>query len=304
MTTARGDDATTDTDANGGRADGAPARVGDRDHGGGTVDLPPDRARRLRIGNIVVGLAHAAQVVVILLLTNDFSIPVVETFPQGPPGTPPPAPETVFDVPLGPAVALFLALAAIDHLTVAAPGVHRWYEDRLRQGINPARWIEYSISASLMITLIALLSGVTNLTALIPLFGVNAMMILFGMRMERVNDQASGRALARFAGLEGDGVDWRPYVYGCLAGIVPWIAIGVSLFGAEAESGQVPTFVFGIFFSLFVLFNTFSLNQWLQYRRVGPWRDYVFGEWAYLVFSLVAKTALAWQVFANVLIDG
>ena len=29
------------------------------------------------------------------------------------------------------------------------------------------------------------------------------------------------------------------------------------------------------------------------------WRSYVFGEKAYLVLSLVAKSALAWQIFAG-----
>jgi len=53
--------------------------------------------------------------------------------------------------------------------------------------------------------------------------------------------------------------------------------------------------------SLFVLFFSFAVVQFLQYRRVGRFRDYVTGETAYLVLSLVAKSALAWQVFANVL---
>lgn len=44
---------------------------------------------------------------------------------------------------------------------------------------------------------------------------------------------------------------------------------------------------------------SFGLNQWLQYRGVGPWRDYAFGEKAYLVLSLAAKSALAWQIFAG-----
>lgn len=39
----------------------------------------------------------------------------------------------------------------------------------------------------------------------------------------------------------------------------------------------------------------------LQYRQVGPWRDYLFGEKAYIVLSLTAKSALAWQVFAGTL---
>ena len=51
--------------------------------------------------------------------------------------------------------------------------------------------------------------------------------------------------------------------------------------------------------SLFVFFNSFALNQWLQYRGIGPWRSYAFGERAYLVLSLVAKSALAWQIFGG-----
>ena len=46
-------------------------------------------------------------------------------------------------------------------------------------------------------------------------------------------------------------------------------------------------------------FNSFAVNQWLQYRQVGPWRSYAFGEKAYLVLSLVAKSALAWQIFGG-----
>jgi hypothetical protein len=34
----------------------------------------------------------------------------------------------------------------------------------------------------------------------------------------------------------------------------------------------------------------------LLYKRVGPRKDYLFGERAYIVLSLVAKTALAWQI--------
>ena len=40
--------------------------------------------------------------------------------------------------------------------------------------------------------------------------------------------------------------------------------------------------------------------QWLQYKK-NP-IDYVKGEKAYIVLSLVAKSLLAWQIFANTLI--
>jgi hypothetical protein len=62
-----------------------------------------------------------------------------------------------------------------------------------------------------------------------------------------------------------------------------------------------PQQLYGIFLSLFIFFNIFALNQWLQYRAKGRWSDYMYGEYAYMVLSLTAKAALAWQVFAGTL---
>jgi hypothetical protein len=245
--------------------------------------------RRLRAANLVVGLLHLLQAVVILWLANDFAIAVTGQFADGPPGTGPFVSEQLFDVRFGPAIALFLGLAALDHLLMAAPRVNGWYERNLDRGINVARWLEYSASASVMIVLIALLTGIDGIYALIAIFGVNASMILFGLLMERVNPP-------------GRDVDWLPFWLGCLAGAVPWIAIAVAIVGSQADSGSVPGFVFGIFVSLFILFNCFAVNMALQYRGVGRWRDYRFGEAGYIGLSLVAKSALAWQVFFPTLI--
>jgi hypothetical protein len=66
-------------------------------------------------------------------------------------------------------------------------------------------------------------------------------------------------------------------------------------------TGDAPGFVYGIFISLFVFFNIFALNQWLQYRQLGRWRDYIFGERIYILLSLTAMSALAWQGFAGTL---
>ena len=85
-----------------------------------------------------------------------------------------------------------------------------------------------------------------------------------------------------------------------MIGIAPWLAIGVYLW-SPGSSAEPPAFVYAIFASLFVFFNVFALNMWLQYRRVGRWRSYLFGEKAYMVLSLVAKSLLAWQVFAGTL---
>ena len=245
---------------------------------------------RLRRSNVIVGVVHLAQAVVILVLAGSFAIPVRAAFQEGPPGTALGPPETLFEVRYGWAVAAFLLLAAADHLLMAAPRVVDWYQANLRRGRNDARWVEYSLSASLMVVLIAMLTGITGAYALLGLFAVNAAMILFGLLMEHVNPP-------------GEPVRWTPFAFGCVVGIVPWLAITLALGGSVQEGNGVPGFVFAIFVSLFVLFNCFAVNQWLQFRRNGRWRDHLFAERAYIVLSLVAKSALAWQVFAGTLAD-
>ncbi len=254
------------------------------------VEVDAD-AGKLRVYNLVIGLVHLVQGGAMLALSNDFSLPVTRSFLTGPPGTDP-AQEPWFGVALGPAVALFLFLAAADHLLMAAPGVNRWYNGMIASERNDARWIEYSVSASIMIVLIALITGVSDIGALIAIAGVNACMLFFGLMQERFSRPGTGN------------VNWMPFIYGCFAGAVPWAIILLQLASAESQvDGEgVPTFVYVIIVSLFLAFNSFAVNMVLQYRRVGPWRSYVFGEKAYIVLSLIAKSLLAWQVFANVLV--
>jgi len=238
---------------------------------------------RLRLYNLVMGALHAAQGVAVVLLSNEFALPITAAFMEGPPGTPA-STEELFTLPLGPAVAAFLFLSAIAHFVVAGPGWGKYQRD-LAAHRNEQRWIEYAFSSSLMIVLIAMITGIADIAALVAIFGVNAAMILFGWLQERYEEPGGG--------------GWWPFVFGCIAGIVPWVAIGIYLIGPTAE---IPGFVYAIFVSLFVFFNSFALNQLLQYKQVGKWRDYLFGERVYVALSLVAKSALAWQVFANTLV--
>ncbi len=254
---------------------------------------PPEttqqRFRSLHRLNVVVGLFHAVQAAAILALAGAATLPVNVTYLLGPPGGGDyGGPANLLNLRIDVAVALFLLLAAVDHLAVASPSARRWYEQHVTRGVNPARWWEYSISASLMVVLIAMLSGITEATALIALFGVNASMVFFGLVMERTN-------------LDRETVDWWPFIYGCIAGAVPWIAIGIQLLVSQTDGNGAPGFVYAIFFTLFVLFNTFAVNMWLQYRGRGRWADPLFAERVYVTLSLVAKSALAWQVYAGAL---
>lgn len=236
----------------------------------------------LRRWNAGLAVLHAAQAVVVLVLASSFSIAVTSSFPTGPPGSAVPAPEELVSISIAGAVAVFLALAAIDH-ALCATVLRGTYERDLRRGINRIRWIEYSLSATIMILLIASYTGIVGVSALIAIAGANVAMILFGWLQEEVNPQGRAR------------VSMKPFWFGTVAGAAPWVAIAVNVLGAST----VPGFVLAIFGTLLVFFSSFAVNQWLQYREIGPWRSYAFGERAYLVLSLVAKSALAWQIFGG-----
>lgn len=241
---------------------------------------------RLRLYNVLMGGLHAIQGAIVLFLANDFALPVTATFMEGPPGAAEPELRTLFEVRFAWWVAAFLFISAAAHWIIASPGVYEWYRRNLERQRNYARWIEYSVSSSIMIVLIAMLTGISEVTALGALFGVNAAMILFGLLQEHYESPGSGR--------------WMPYWFGVLAGAVPWLLILVYLW-SPGVAAEPPAFVYAIFITLFLFFNSFAVNMVLQYRKVGKWADYLYGEKVYVFLSLTAKSALAWQVFGGTL---
>ncbi len=246
------------------------------------------RFRNLRWWNLVVGLVLAAQAVVIAVLQNGFSIPVVATYLNGPPGTPTEA-HKIGSFQLGWGVFAFMLLSGVALLLIASPGIFGWYKRNLLRSRNYGRWIEYSVTSSLMIVLITMICGITDLAAMIAIFGVNACMILFGLLMEKYEQPGKP--------------NWLPFYFGCFAGVIPWVGVLVYVW-SPGFGARPPAFVYGIIVSLFILFNCFAVNMVLQYKKVGRWKDYLYGEKVYIVLSLTAKALLAWQVFASVLASG
>jgi len=232
-----------------------------------------------------MGFLHLMQAIIMIIISNDSTLPVTYTRPEFIPstGSIEPIAETLFELPLGITIALFLLLSATAHFLVSTM-FYDWYVQKIQSHINPARWYEYSISASLMIVVIAMLTTIYDIGTLIALFTLTAVMNLMGLMME-IHNQTTQTT------------NWISYIIGCIAGFVPWIVIFIPLISAES----VPDFVIAIFISIAVFFNLFAINMFLQYKKIGKWKEYLYGEKMYIVLSLVAKSALAWQVFAGTL---
>ncbi len=251
-----------------------------------SIDESTERKlKRLRTWNLVVGLILAVQAVLIAVLTNNFSLPVTASFISGPPGTMPEL-HHLFNIATGWGVFTFLAISAAALLIIASPLAFPWYRRNLLKNRNYGRWIEYFFSSSIMIVLISQITGISDIAALVAIFSINACMILFGALQEKYEEPGKP--------------SWLPFWFGSFAGIIPWIAIVIYVI-APGLAASPPGFVYGIIVSLFIFFNCFAVNMVLQYKKTGPWRDYLFGEKVYILLSLTAKALLAWQVFFPVL---
>ncbi len=249
---------------------------------------------KLRRFNMIMGGLHLIQGIMMLFLAStviqkiaEFSPKITQNFLAFNPATRSLELDSkeLFSLPFGVLVASFLLISALAHALISLPKkTNDIYNADLAKGINRFRWFEYSLSSSIMIVLIATLFGIYDIASLILIFVVNASMNLFGLVMEQLN-----------AGTDKKRVLWGPFVWGSFAGIAPWVAILLYMFGA-GNFDRVPWFVWAIIGTYFVAFNTFPINMILQYKKVGKWKNYMYGERVYIVLSLVAKSFLAWLV--------
>ena len=238
--------------------------------------ITPVQQSRLRRTNISLSFLHLAQGIVILILGSGFSALVTASYIGS-------SVEYRYEPRI--MLAVFLFISAFCHLLVSLPKVFPWYIRNLGRHINYVRWYEYSLSASVMIVVIASLCGITDLVSLLGLFVLTAGMNLFGLMME-LHNQTTAKT------------NWTAFIFGSIAGVVPWAAI--ILYFVKSTPAP-PTFVYAVVVSLMVLYAMFPLNMWLQYTRKGRWRNYIWGEYGYMFLSLTAKSLLAWQVFAGTL---
>lgn len=248
--------------------------------------------RTLKRYNIVAGVLHFSQGLLMLIASQavdsikNFKKEITTSFLMYDEANKKliPGIKSVGSVEIGVVAAVFLLMSAAAHLWV----VVFWgtYIQDLKKQVNRARWYEYAVSSSLMIVGIAILFGCYDLGSLTLIFFINACMNLFGLLMEQMNPP------------DRQQVNWQPFIFGCIAGLAPWIVVLMYFLGGGNFS-QIPGFVYGILVSYFLFFNTFPVNMYLQYAKKGKWKEYRHGEKVYIILSLAAKSMLAWLVFGG-----
>jgi Heliorhodopsin len=266
--------------------------------------------KNLRKWNGIMGVLHLIQAFIMVFLSKKalFSVYLYLPKPNSLTRSVTIVGEKWYEINLGYTISAFLFLSAAAHFITILPKIYEWYISKLHDKINLIRWYEYAISSSVMIFVIGTLCNINDGMILFLLVVANASMNLFGAMMEMHN--SSLRKLAE-KNNEDYKPNWSGFLYGCFAGIAPWVVLSTYFFVSLDRLGELPdipqrlkdalnTVRFG-FPGLFIFFNLFAINMILQYKGVGKWKNYLYGEKAYIVLSLLAKSFLAWFVWGGTL---
>ena len=240
----------------------------------------------LQVFNRIAGATHLIQGIMLLVIMNtETTIPVVTRFfDQTTDGEIAPVSKVLFEFSVAIIAPIFLLLSAFAHLLISSPSYVRRYEQNIAKGINPVRWWEYAFSSSLMLVVLLMFGGLIELSTVVFVFTLNFIMNLMGLVMEKYNQLTQT-------------TNWLPFNIGVLAGIVPWIMGGLYFWVSTNNIAEaIPVYAQFGFLLTFLFFNSFAINMWLQYKKVGKWSNYAYGEKAYIVLSLVSKSALGWII--------
>ena len=191
-------------------------------------------------------------------------------------------------------VASFFILSSTFHL-LNCTLLRSFYLDCLSQCYTPTRWIEYFLSASVMIVVIAYTLGVRDRDTLVSVAGLVATTMLFGYWVEVVGRPASpttwGASLNKRL---------RPWFFGHIPQTVAWALIVLRFYDGSATSDdRAPAFVHVILWVEFFLFFSFGAASLAS--QLDPPRLFYRGEIAFQILSLVSKGLLGSLLIANVL---
>jgi hypothetical protein len=211
-------------------------------------------------------------------------------------------------------------LSAIAHLLMWCK--HGTYKIKIDTFQNPYRWLEYSISSTLMFFLICLLFSIYDLNTLILLMTLNVVVMLTGYFMERDNaDNINGDPII---------IKWDMFYLGSFLAIIQWAIVFSTL---TTTDDSMPPLIWAVIFVYLYLFSVFPINMWNFYYSVNRgnndfWKDTLFiffpflftlkntgkttinyekkqnlyyeTEVRYMILSLTSKSFLLWLILFGV----
>jgi hypothetical protein len=228
---------------------------------------------RFRLANAGLAALHLAQALLVVVVADGLQVEVTTGVGVGS--------DPVRQLSIGTALGAYFLAAAVHH-SLSATVLHTYYQRDLQRGRNRIRWTEFAFSGPVFIVVLALYLGISSVVTLGLMAGGTLVFVCCSWLQEEQNP------------LGRQSTTMVPFWAGVAAAVLPWGLLVAHVVGTSAVS--VSGVGLPILLSTMIFGGLFSLNQWLQYRQVGAWSDYLFSERTYLALSFVAKSALAWQI--------
>ena len=192
----------------------------------------------------------------------------------------------------------FTGVTALAH-TLYATKLHRQYQVGVQNCNVWFRWVEYSLSATIMLVIIALSSGVSDANALFAMSIVSVGVMLLGHITEKQmanNDLATAKLSTLLAWLLFAAawsfvfVQYAEQLYQVKA-LAPVQPTDLSL---PAQKISIPSFVTALVITMFGLYSSFGLVQLVQLYQRSQKKQLNFAPFdkSYIILSFVAKTVL------------
>ena len=268
-------------------------------------ELSENELGKLRTMNAVASGVHLFNALVPLVYIlwkkgGDFSTPAIrtnltytKTYPVGPNET---KTEVVDIAEQWNALLIFLLITfsgvtAIFHAGIALSG--NLYGRMIKGRNNYLRWMEYALTSTIMLVIIAFSVGLQDIALIMVLSVLNILMNLSGQVVESL-DSTGGNENRTNSNLV--------LLVGWLLWAVIWGVLSTQFGVVVSENvDQVPAFVWVAFLGLLFLFSTFGIVHFVNHvKRPTYWK---VDMW-YIILSFVAKSLLVYTLFAGAIARG
>jgi len=159
------------------------------------------------------------------------------------------------------------------------------YVNQVQSFTNNLRFLEYAITASIMVVCINVFTSTMNFMQLASQVGFTVMTMMFGSLVQNIPDNDEHQKTKQQMHVLG----YVPY-----AGLMMGLGWNYAL---NVMNESPPAFVHYIFGTQVSLFTSFGFVQFYQLYT----KKYMVGEMAYIVLSLTSKLILAGLIFSNTL---
>ena len=178
-------------------------------------------------------------------------------------------------------IIVFFGITALFHLLYFTD-IGGWYSHQLKDhGVIWGRWLEYSITATLMQVVFAAYSGVVLESELVAIVVLTICLMTYGAWSESLESKSQSLL-----------------VY--MIGVVPWIATLFMTLSGLFNADSPPVWVYALVILIqVVLFGSFGIVRLVSILRDEQPIRYK-SEMAYITLSFVSKTILGWVVAGKI----